>query len=57
MINGGEIENSSSADQSSVIKYANNHDYYTYDQVIDMTNDYEFVTEGDVTALSLIIDA
>lgn len=56
MIDVGEIESNDEAELSDVLRYANNQGYYTYDQVIDMTNDYEYVTDGDVTALSLIID-
>ena len=41
-----------SFDHNHLKRYANNHDYFTYDQIIDGTDKYATVTEGDITAFS-----
>lgn len=33
-------------------KYANDQNYYTFDQTIEEMDDYDFVNEGDITAFS-----
>lgn len=33
-------------------KYANDQNYYTFDQTIEEMDEYDFVNEGDITAFS-----
>lgn len=48
----GLIDASVELDLNYLKKYANNHDYFTFDQTVEEMDEYASVNEGDITAFS-----
>ena len=48
----GLITSDEELDLEYLKKYANNHDYFTFDQIVADMDEYASVNEGDITAFS-----
>ena len=52
MISDGVIHSPNEATLDNLKQYANRYSYYTYDQIICDMEDWDDITEGDITAFS-----
>ncbi len=52
MTTEGLIDDDVPLDLNRLKQYANNRDYFTFDQTIEEMDEYADVTEGDITAFS-----